>query len=140
MSKNSASPAQTEGGKHSSHGRVCWSELNTRDVDGAKKFYSATLGWRFEPMTMQGFTYWIILSGDERVGGVFEMTGPKFEGVPEHWLTYIAVDDVDARVKKAASAGAKVRLEPHDIPGVGRIAVLTQPGGGVIAWMTPKPH
>jgi predicted enzyme related to lactoylglutathione lyase len=73
------------------------------------------------------------------VGGMFEMKGPDFANVPEHWLTYIAVDDVDARLKKATDAGAKVLKEPFDIPGVGRMAVLMEPGGATVAWMTPKP-
>lgn len=121
------------------HGIVCWSELNVHDVARARKFYEETLGWRFEPMPMGGFVYWIILSGETRVGGVFEMQGPEFEGAPERWLTYIAVDDVDARVKKARAAGAQICKAPFDIPGVGRIATLAEPGGALVAWMTPKP-
>jgi uncharacterized protein len=121
------------------HGVVCWSELSVRDIARAQKFYADTLGWRFEAMPMPDMTYWIILSGDARVGGMFEMTGPQFEGVPEHWLTYIAVDDIDARLKKAVDAGAKICKEAFDIPGVGRMAVLAEPGGAVVAWMTPGP-
>jgi uncharacterized protein len=121
------------------HGVVCWSELAVRDIARAQKFYAETLGWRFEAMPAPDMTYWIILSGEARVGGMFEMTGPQFEGVPEHWLTYIAVDDIDARLKKAIDAGAKICKEAFDIPGVGRMAVLAEPGGAVVAWMTPKP-
>jgi hypothetical protein len=121
------------------HGVVCWSELNVRDSTRARKFYADTLGWRFELMAAPGMTYWIILSGDMRVGGLFEMKGPDFEGVPEHWLTYIAVDDVDARLAKAVAAGAKICKEAFDIEGVGRMAVLAEPGGAVVAWMTPRP-
>jgi uncharacterized protein len=57
--------------------------------------------------------------------------------VPESWMPYIAVDDIDARVRQAAQAGAKVMKEPFDVPGVGRIAMLTEPGGAGIGWMTP---
>ena len=41
-------------------------------------------------------------------------------------MSYIAVDDVDARVKKAA-AGAKLMKPVFDVPDVGRIAVLMEP-------------
>jgi uncharacterized protein len=121
------------------HGVVCWSELAVRDIARAQKFYAETLGWRFEAMPTPDMTYWIIMSREARVGGMFEMTGPQFDGVPEHWLTYIAVDDIDARLKKAVDAGAKICKEAFDIPGVGRMAVLAEPGGAVVAWMTPKP-
>jgi len=120
------------------HGVVCWSELIVRDVARAQQFYADALGWRFEAAPMPDMTYWIIHSGEARVGGMFEMTGARFEGVPEHWLTYIAVDDVDARVAKAVACGARTCLAPQDIPGVGRMAVIVEPGGAVVAWMTPK--
>ena len=29
--------------------------------------------------------------------------------------------------------------EPFDVPKVGRIAILRQPGGAMVAWMTPMP-
>lgn len=121
-----------------SHGKVYWSELNTHEAAKAKKFYTASLGWKYDAMPMPDGTYWIIKAGDELVGGMFEMKGPMFANVPEHWLTYIAVDNVDARVKKAVANGGKVCRPAFDIPGVGRIAIIEQPGGGMVGWMTPK--
>lgn len=127
-------------GMEKPHGKFVWNELNTRDVEGAKSFLSAALGWTFEATPMPGFTYWIIKRGDERIGGIFDLNSDEgCKGVPEHWLTYIAVDDVDARLKVALSVGAKEGRPPQDIPGVGRMAVLQQPGGATIAWLTPKP-
>ena len=70
-------------------------------------------------------------------GGVFAMDGPQFEGVAEHWMFYIAVDDVDARAEKAVANGAEIVQPVFDVPGVGRIVMLRQPGGGVIGWITP---
>jgi predicted enzyme related to lactoylglutathione lyase len=122
------------------HGRVIWNELNTHDVEGAKHFLGATLGWTFDAMPMPDFTYWIVKMGDERIGGMFDMSKDgNCKNVPEHWLTYIGVDDIDARYKKAMAAGAKQGRPPFDIPGVGRAAIFQQPGGGMVAWMTPKP-
>lgn len=119
------------------HGAFYWNELNTHDVEAAKRFYADTLGWHFEPMPMPEGMYWIIKSGETLVGGLFEMTGPAFANAPEMWLGYIAVDDIDARVKTAVAAGAKVMRPAWDIPGVGRMAILMEPGGAGIAWMTP---
>ena len=120
-----------------SHGKFYWNELMTRNVDGAKKFYADTLGWSFDGMPMPGGTYWIAKMGEESVGGLFDISGAEFTGVPESWMPYIAVDDVDARLKKAVAAGATVMKPAFDIPGVGRIAVLKEPGGAGIGWMTP---
>ena len=119
------------------HGTFYWNELMTRDAEKAKKFYAATLGWSFEAMPMPDGTYWVAKIGNDFVGGLFPLTSPQFDGVPESWMSYLAVDDVDARVKKAKAAGAKIIREPFDVPNVGRIAILTQPGGGCVGWMTP---
>lgn len=120
-----------------SHGSFYWNELMTRNAEVAKKFYGTTLGWTFEGMSMPAGTYWIAKSGDQMVGGLFTMEGPEFNGIPENWMSYIAVDDVDARVKKATAAGATVMKPAFDVPNVGRIAVIKEPGGAVVGWMTP---
>jgi uncharacterized protein len=88
---------------------------------------------------MPNGTYWIAKSGDKMAGGVFDTTGTDMASMPEFWMSYIAVDDVDKRVAKAKKAGAKLIREPFDVPGVGRIAILQQPNGAGIGWMTPTP-
>jgi uncharacterized protein len=122
-----------------SHGTFYWNELMTRHLDGAKTFYADTLGWSFEAMPMPGGggTYWLAKIGGEPAAGILDISGPEFGPVPESWMAYIAVDDVDARVKKALAAGAKLMKPLFDVPGVGRIAILLEPGGAGIGWMTP---
>ena len=56
---------------------------------------------------------------------------------PAHWFAYISVDDVDARVAKATAAGAELLRPLFDVPGVGRIAILKDPTGAAIGWITP---
>jgi uncharacterized protein len=120
-----------------SHGTFYWNELMTRDVEHAKKFYGDTLGWTFDSMPSPGGTYWLGKIGNQTVGGLFDISGPDFKNVPESWMSYIAVDNVDERVKKATKAGAKVMKPAFDVPGVGRIAILVEPGGAAVGWMTP---
>jgi predicted enzyme related to lactoylglutathione lyase len=111
----------------------------THDVERAKKFYAETLGWSYDAMPMPGGgTYTLAMVGGKPVGGIFDINSPEYKGVPESWMPYIAVDDVDARVKKATKAGAKVMKPAFDVPGVGRIVILTEPGGAGIGWMTPS--
>ena len=121
-----------------SHGRFFWNELMTHDLERTKSFYKQTLGWTFDPMPMQdGGTYWIIKSSGQLVGGVFQMRDPGMENMPESWAAYIAVDDIDVRVKIALSAGAHLMKPIFEIPEVGRTAILREPGGAMICWITP---
>lgn len=121
------------------HGHFYWNELMTRDAERDKTFYADALGWSFEGMPMPDGTYWLAKVGGTPVAGLFPINAPQFEGVPEGWMAYIAVDDVDARVTKAQALGAKLMKPIFDVPGVGRIAVLTEPGGAGVGWMTPAP-
>ena len=121
-----------------SHGHFHWNELLTKDVERAKKFYQQAIGWSFENMPMNdGAAYWVASIDGQPVAGIFPTNRPGFEGVPEAWMSYLAVDDVDARVKKAEAAGAKLMRPIFDVPNVGRIAILTEPGGAGIGWITP---
>jgi predicted enzyme related to lactoylglutathione lyase len=119
------------------HGHIHWSELNTRDPDKARSFYEQALGWRFEPMSGPPGDYLVAHAGETPVAGIFTMQGEMFAGIPEHWFTYIAVDDVDARVAAAERLGARLRRPIFDVPCVGRIAILQEPTGAVVGWMTP---
>jgi uncharacterized protein len=116
-------------------GTFCWTELMTRDVEKAKKFYSSLIGWKIEGMDMGGFTYHLLQTPGtgEQVGGMMQMEGPKFEGVPPHWMPYIAVDDIDGSAKKAVDLGGKIKVPPTDIPNIGRFCVLEDPTGAVIS-------
>jgi predicted enzyme related to lactoylglutathione lyase len=121
-----------------SHGLFHWNELMTPDAERAMQFYRTTIGWTFEPMPMEdGATYWVAYANGEMAAGIFPTDRSAFEGVPEGWMPYLAVDDVDARVKAAVAAGAQLMRPIFDVPHVGRIAILTEPGGAGIGWITP---
>ena len=120
------------------HGTFRWNELMSRDVERDKRFYRDTIGWNFEPMKMEnGGTYWCAIQGGKPVAGIFNIATPEFEGVPVGWMSYLAVDDVDARTAKAVKAGAQLMRPIFDVPNVCRIAILREPGGAGIGWMTP---
>jgi predicted enzyme related to lactoylglutathione lyase len=120
------------------HGHFHWNELMTRKPERAKEFYKKTIGWTFRKMEMpDGRTYWVAMMKKQPVAGIFDLSPRMFKGVAESWMAYLAVDDVDKRVKKAVDAGARLMRPAFDVPGVGRIAMLTEPGGAGIGWMTP---
>jgi predicted enzyme related to lactoylglutathione lyase len=120
------------------HGHFHWNELRTRDAERAKRFYTDTIGWTFQSTTAgDGSTYWIAYMDDQPVAGLFSIDQPRFEGVPESWIPFLSVDDVDARVKTAVAAGAELMIPIFDVPNVGRVAMLREPSGAGIGWMTP---
>jgi predicted enzyme related to lactoylglutathione lyase len=122
------------------HGEFAWNELYTRDVEAAKAFYAATVGWTFEamPMPQQNRTYWVAKAGSKPVAGILDMRGIAPDSDPPHWLSYLEVDDVDRRLADIMSHGGKVVRLPFDIPGFGRIAIGADATGAFLAWVTSK--
>jgi predicted enzyme related to lactoylglutathione lyase len=108
----------------------CWYELMTTDLDGAERFYGAVIGWFAKDAGTPGLRYSILSTGAAPVAGVMALPEPlAAAGVPPHWLAYVRVEDVDATIPRLVAAGGTVHKEPADIPGVGRFAVVADPGG-----------
>ena len=118
------------------HGEFCWNELMTGDVAKAKAFYAKTIGWTYEDMPMPEGVYTIATHGREQVAGIMPLSALP-PGAPTCWFSYLEVDDVDKRVAQAVQQGGKIIRPPFDVEGVGRIAIVADPTGAMMGWMTP---
>ncbi len=115
---------------NTTHGAPSWLAHSSGDPTAARKFYETVLGWSVSEMPMKdGSNYPAILVGDKPVGGFALQPGDG------GWLTYVTVDDVDARMEKATAEGATVVAEPMTAPGVGRIATIADPFGARLAFI-----
>lgn len=115
-------------------GQLCWYELATQDLSKVKDFYSEIFGWKLEQSKLTDMNYSEIHTDNKAVGGMLQMTDEwkmldTGEFLPSHWMTYIAVDDVDATAEKAKSLGANVCVQPVDVPNIGRFSVINDPQG-----------
>ena len=114
---------------------MCWNELYTPDVEPSRKFYSALFNWKYKISP----EYTEAHVGDAGTGGMIQIDEEmKKMGIKPHWMPYFAVADADADVKKAKSLGVKDSFGPHDIPKVGRFAVLNDPFGARFAIIKPQ--
>jgi hypothetical protein len=121
------------------HGTFCWTEIASSDAEKAKAFYTEVFGWKFQDSkaATDGFAYHEYYTGDEYpTGGLYEITPemcPEGPLPPPHFMTYIAVDDVDENAKLATELGGTIIKEPSDIPNTGRFAIIQDPTGAVFA-------
>jgi uncharacterized protein len=106
-------------------GALCWNELMTRDLAGARSFYQGVFGWVDKNPPEAGYAEFTV--EDKVVAGGMEITADMPPQMPAHWNVYFAVADLDAAVAKAEALGGQVRRAPFDIPDVGRAAVLGGP-------------
>jgi predicted enzyme related to lactoylglutathione lyase len=142
-----------------------WSDLNTRDVEGAKAFYGAVFGW--EPSSVQfgelEATMWrrpgygeALAQLDpgirerhaqagapegftDAIGWLLQMSDEQLSaGAAPHWAVTFAVDGTDAAAGRAAELGATVVVAPFDA-GPTRVAVLRDPQGATFSISTYAP-
>jgi predicted enzyme related to lactoylglutathione lyase len=133
-------PKTDAAGQPNPPGDFIWYELMTTDPDGAKAFYDAVVGWDVEPKPAGEMDYRMIRRSDGgNAGGVLRITEDMArQGAKPIWLGYLNVTDVDKTVASIERAGGKT-LMTHDIPNVGRIAMVADPQGAPFYVMTPIP-
>lgn len=121
--------------------RFTWYELMTSDPDGAQAFYRAVVGWQMADAGQPGMRYTILSAGERGMGGVLAIPDAAARaGARPAWLGYVGVPDTDAAAKSIAEAGGAIHRPPDDIPGVGRFAVVSDPGGTLFQLLTPFPR
>ncbi|MFD6415453.1 VOC family protein [Streptomyces sp. NPDC060194] len=123
---------------------LCWTESFTPDAARSKAFYAGVLGWEYEDMPLPpgavSDTYTVASptgGGSERAHAGLMQLGPDM--LPDgtgYWQPYFETPDADATVAEATRRGAAVLMGPVDMPGVGRMAMLTDPQGAFFAVIT----
>jgi uncharacterized protein len=122
-------------------GTFCSVDLATPDREGAKSFYGSLFGWDAEDVPADGTTYTILRVNGDAVAGCFDQPVDQQEaGIPPNWVSYVSTEDADAIAAKAGELGGQVLQEPFDLMDVGRLAVLQDPTGGVLAVWQPGTH
>lgn len=111
-------------------GTPIWYELMTSDLEASRAFYEEVLGWKVQPAPAGERDYRMIDAGNGFVGGALELDDKMRQGgARPTWLFYVGVEDVDATVAKVVAEGGRVLLEAFDLPGIGRLAMITDPQG-----------
>ena len=118
-----------------------WHEIYAPDAQAAIDFYTKALGMGTQDYDMGGgYTYHMLTANGTGIAGVMSTKDPKMmPGIPPHWAVYMAVDDVDKRIAKCKELGAKVVVEPMDVPKVGRMALISDPQGAHLWLFKPSP-
>jgi predicted enzyme related to lactoylglutathione lyase len=88
-----------------------------------------------------GEIYTRIQVGGKDVGALYRMMSEQAaRGVPPNWLCYVSVESADAAAKKAKELGGTVIAEPFDVMTHGRMAMLQDPEGALLAVWQPGTH
>lgn len=120
-------------------GEFCWNELLTKNPESAKTFYSKLLGWEFVAHDMGGTSpYHVCKTADGKdVGGIYHI--PEGQPIPPRWMSYITVENVDAKADEVTKLGGKIVMPATNVSDFGRFIVLEDPTGAHVAlWQQLK--
>jgi predicted enzyme related to lactoylglutathione lyase len=128
-------------GVYNEPGACVWNELQTRDFDRGRDFYSAVFGYTYADVgDGQSMRYAMFsLRGalpDESVGGVNDLALMPGE-TPSHWLNWFAVDDCDRVLAHGLELGATEMMPAFNGP-PGRMAILADREGAPFGIIGPS--
>lgn len=126
-------------GRANEPGTPIWNEVITPDVDRALAFYAEVVGIGAERMEIEGRPYTCLTSTAGTVVGAAANPEPGGPDVPPHWNVHFNVVDCDASTARAVELGAAVVVPAFDVPGIGRMALLSDPQGAAF-WVMQVPQ
>jgi predicted enzyme related to lactoylglutathione lyase len=104
--------------------------LLAADEATAARFYGSLAGLEVSTIARRGGEYTLLRAQGRDRAGIMERPDPR---VTPLWLTYFAVADVAAAARRVAELGGKVLLAPSPDLREGQLAVVTDPGGAILA-------
>jgi uncharacterized protein len=114
-------------------------ELGTTDQKAAKKFYMDLFGWTVDDAPMGPDDFYSMFKLDGKDAAAAYTLRKDQQGVPPHWMLYIATDNVDESARRAAELGATIIAQPFDVMDVGRMSVVQDPTGAHFClWQAKK--
>jgi predicted enzyme related to lactoylglutathione lyase len=121
-------------------GTFCWPELGTTDPKAAIKFYRELFEWSVHELPLpDGSAYSMLKKGSDDAGAMYPLMDDMVkQGVPPHWMSYVAVDSVDSTLEKVTANGGTVVMGPMDVKPdgkmlIGRMAVVKDPEGATFS-------
>ena len=117
-------------------GQIGWRELHAGALGPAWEFYSGLFGWTAPgevDMGPMGVYRMFATGGEMPVGGM--MTKMPETPAPM-WLYYFTVKALDAAMARAETAGGKLMMGPHEVPGGQWIAQYFDPQGAMFAMVS----
>ena len=115
-------------------GTIAWVDLTVPDAPQLREFYAAVTGWVPEALSMGDYDDYVMnapVSGTA-AAGVCHSRGANAD-LPQQWIVYIIVDDLDKRLAECRARGGNVIAGPKSMGGTARYAVIRDPAGAVAA-------
>lgn len=136
-------PVSDSPGGERSPGKIIWRDLLTHDLEGSQRFYGSLFGWEFESIGSEsGFSsdsaYTLIRHDGRLIGGMINTVALNGRDDISQWVVAMSVDDVDAAAAMFAADGGEVIAAPTDLQRRGRLAVVRDAEGALLALLQTR--
>lgn len=115
-------------------GLIKWADLTVSNAPAVRDFYAAVVGWNAVGLPVEGREDYLMThpeTGDP-AAAICNQAG-SLEGLPQQWLVYVTVDDLDDSITACERFGGSVVFGPRDSETLGRWCVVADPAGAVMA-------
>jgi len=125
------------------HGLFTWTDIALPDPNAGAAFYTALFGW--EATDQHGpdgaYIYTMFTKDGAPIAGLGpEPPGSRPQGVPPMWTSYVTVDDLAATIERWTDAGGTVLMPAMDVATAGRMAVVADLEGAILALWQAGDH
>jgi predicted enzyme related to lactoylglutathione lyase len=110
--------------------RVVHFELPSTDLSASRKFYETVFGWKLTKW-VGPMEYWLVMTGDPATPGIDGGLGGAANEL-KGTVNTVEVVDLDETIQKVVANGGQVIAPKDEIPGVGWLAYVREPGGAVL--------
>lgn len=109
--------------------RPSYFDLTVRNVDDARRFFSAVLGWQYDKFAPGYFRIRAGAAEEPGIdGGMAALADTKIATGPMTVLV-MPVDDLERMVQSVESNGGRVLERRVPVPGIGWFSSCAEPGG-----------
>jgi predicted enzyme related to lactoylglutathione lyase len=124
-------------------GKIIWHDLLTNDPVASQRFYGELFGWEFEGVGLESglsgnSTYTLIRHNGHLIGGMIDTKALNGRTDISQWVVLMSVKDIEAATARFEAGGGTVLTPPQDLQRRGRIAVVQDEEGALLALLQTK--
>ena len=124
-------------------GKVIWRDLLTHDTKASQEFYETLFGWEFESIgsdagLASNSTYKLIRHEGRLIGGMIDTVALNKRSDISQWVVSMSVENIDDAVTRFSAAGGEVLTPPKDLQRRGRMAVVRDAEGALLALLQTR--
>ncbi len=114
-------------------GKAAWVDMTVDDAPGLRDFYAEVVGWKPEPVAMEGYDDYSMTAPDGTpVTGICHRRGPNAD-LPTGWIVYFTVPDLDSALAACEKRGGTIVSRTARDNAAEGFAIIRDPAGTISA-------